>query len=110
MATITTSLALEATTTTATSAKTTFVTTETTIVNTTTHTLSYGDLRLYDQCGGQSWSGKGSCSIGLHCVSKTEWYSQCLPGGGPPILKRPANGPVKIFCFSLVAPGTYEVS
>jgi len=41
-------------------------------------------LALYAQCGGKSWQGSGTCSIGLHCEFKTQWFSQCMWGEAVP--------------------------
>ncbi|KAF6833678.1 endoglucanase 3 precursor [Colletotrichum plurivorum] len=38
----------------------------------------------WDQCGGQGWSGATSCVAGYTCTVSNQWYSQCLPGSGPP--------------------------
>jgi hypothetical protein len=37
-----------------------------------------GTLSEYYQCGGQGWTGTGTCESGTTCVAQNEWYSQCL--------------------------------
>jgi rhamnogalacturonan hydrolase len=37
-----------------------------------------GTLGEYYQCGGQGWTGTGTCESGTTCVAQNEWYSQCL--------------------------------
>ena len=37
-----------------------------------------GTLGEYYQCGGQGWTGTGSCVSGTACVEQNEWYSQCV--------------------------------
>lgn len=80
----------------------------TTLATTTTTTSSAGGpLRVYKQCGGHGWKGTGSCAHGFHCAFVNHWYSQCEPGGvGPQQSSRP--GETSLFCFSLVAPSSYE--
>lgn len=36
--------------------------------------------KVWDQCGGQTWSGPTCCDVGLTCSRTNEWYSQCTPG------------------------------
>ncbi|KAI9147586.1 Endoglucanase 3 [Paramyrothecium foliicola] len=38
----------------------------------------------WGQCGGQNWSGETTCVSGYTCTFSNQWYSQCLPGNGPP--------------------------
>ncbi|OAQ60135.1 3-oxo-5-alpha-steroid 4-dehydrogenase protein [Pochonia chlamydosporia 170] len=35
--------------------------------------------KLYDQCGGKTWTGSTSCPSGAACKIQNEYYSQCLP-------------------------------
>jgi rhamnogalacturonan hydrolase len=35
-------------------------------------------LGEYYKCGGQGWTGTGTCESGTTCVAQNEWYSQCL--------------------------------
>merc|ERR1719438_690482 len=35
---------------------------------------------VWDQCGGQDWSGPTCCEPGSTCHLQNQWYSQCLPG------------------------------
>lgn len=37
-----------------------------------------GTLPKYSQCGGQGWTGSGTCVSGSTCVETNQWYSQCL--------------------------------
>lgn len=39
---------------------------------------------VWGQCGGQGWSGPTTCISGSVCTFQNNWYSQCLPGTGPP--------------------------
>lgn len=34
---------------------------------------------IWDQCGGNSWSGALCCVDGCVCNYQSEWYSQCVP-------------------------------
>ncbi|KAH8602173.1 glycoside hydrolase superfamily [Bisporella sp. PMI_857] len=45
---------------------------------TTTTPASGGTIPKYGQCGGQGWSGSGTCVAGTTCVYSNQWYSQCL--------------------------------
>jgi rhamnogalacturonan hydrolase len=40
--------------------------------------MNLGTLGEYYQCGGQGWTGTGTCESGTTCVAQNEWYSQCL--------------------------------
>merc|ERR1712176_385633 len=35
--------------------------------------------KLYDQCGGQSWTGATCCQAGSTCRAQNKYYSQCVP-------------------------------
>ena len=35
---------------------------------------------LWQQCGGQGWTGPTCCVAGSYCSKQDNWYSQCLPG------------------------------
>ncbi|KAG9855336.1 cellobiohydrolase II, partial [Aureobasidium melanogenum] len=37
-------------------------------------------ISIYGQCGGQNWSGSGSCDAGLSCASVNPYYYQCVSG------------------------------
>ncbi|KAN0092144.1 carbohydrate-binding module family 1 protein [Hyaloscypha variabilis] len=37
-----------------------------------------GTLGEYYQCGGEGWTGTGSCVSGTTCIEQNEWYSQCV--------------------------------
>ncbi|KAI4841612.1 glycoside hydrolase [Aureobasidium sp. EXF-8845] len=37
-------------------------------------------ISVYGQCGGQNWSGSGSCDSGLSCSSVNPYYFQCVSG------------------------------
>lgn len=53
----------------------------TTTADTTTPTGgsgSGGSLPMYSQCGGQGWSGSGTCASGSTCKYSNAYYSQCL--------------------------------
>lgn len=41
-----------------------------------------GAAAIWQQCGGDGWSGPLTCQPGLVCKPKNQWYSQCLPDGG----------------------------
>jgi hypothetical protein len=45
---------------------------------TTTTTSSGGTIPKYGQCGGQGWTGSGTCASGSTCTYSNQWYSQCL--------------------------------
>jgi hypothetical protein len=47
-------------------------------------TESSGVAQLYDQCGGQGWSGPTTCVAFADCQRQNQWYSQCVPGEIPP--------------------------
>lgn len=36
---------------------------------------------IWQQCGGQNWTGGTTCTAGNTCVFRNTWYSQCRPGG-----------------------------
>ncbi|CZS88003.1 probable exoglucanase-6A precursor [Rhynchosporium graminicola] len=38
----------------------------------------------YGQCGGKTWTGDTTCVSGYYCNPNGEYYSQCVPGAGPP--------------------------
>jgi len=40
--------------------------------------------KTYAQCGGKNWSGQTNCCPGNICKPQNDYYSQCLPGSGPP--------------------------
>merc|ERR1712151_1336359 len=42
-----------------------------------TPNLCSGSSGQWEQCGGQSWTGKTCCAEGLTCVSFGAWYSAC---------------------------------
>jgi cellulase len=37
-----------------------------------------GNIQKYQQCGGNGWSGSGTCAAGLTCNKQNDYYSQCL--------------------------------
>merc|ERR1719326_1948233 len=39
---------------------------------------------VWAQCGGKNHNGPTCCTSGSTCVYKSEWYSQCRPGGSAP--------------------------
>ncbi|KAB8071479.1 glycosyl hydrolase family 61-domain-containing protein [Aspergillus leporis] len=39
---------------------------------------SNGTLKKYYQCGGQNWTGSGSCEAGTTCKEWNPYYSQCV--------------------------------
>jgi len=41
-----------------------------------------GQIPVYQQCGGNGWTGGTSCVSGTVCTVVNEWYHQCLPGSG----------------------------
>ncbi|ETS85384.1 pectin lyase F [Pestalotiopsis fici W106-1] len=44
----------------------------------TTAASSSGSIALYAQCGGQGWTGSGSCVSGTTCKQWNDWYHQCV--------------------------------
>jgi rhamnogalacturonan hydrolase len=57
------------------------VTSSTSIIisSTTSSALVTGvTLSKWAQCGGQNWSGSGTCASGTTCTIQNQWYSQCL--------------------------------
>ncbi|KAF9465168.1 hypothetical protein BDZ94DRAFT_1160462 [Collybia nuda] len=38
----------------------------------------------WSQCGGIGWTGSTACVSGNTCTYINDWYSQCIPGTGPP--------------------------
>ncbi|KAH0334648.1 glycoside hydrolase family 6 protein, partial [Aureobasidium melanogenum] len=50
-------------------------------------------ISIYGQCGGQNWSGSGSCDAGLSCASVNPYYYQCVSGtaGATTTSTRPAT-------------------
>ncbi|KAF9466044.1 hypothetical protein BDZ94DRAFT_239945 [Collybia nuda] len=44
---------------------------------------AFAQQPLYAQCGGIGWTGGTTCVSGATCQKLNDWYSQCLPGGGP---------------------------
>ncbi|TGO90291.1 hypothetical protein BPOR_0070g00030 [Botrytis porri] len=57
-------------------------TTSTTIASsagaTSTGGSSSGNIALYMQCGGKSWTGTGTCVSGSTCKAQNDYYSQCV--------------------------------
>jgi len=48
-----------------------------------------GCLREWAQCGGQGWTGQGSCCSGLECQVDNPWWSMCVtaaPDATQPVL------------------------
>lgn len=41
-------------------------------------TAAAGNLSKYSQCGGQGWTGSGTCVSGTTCKTSNPYYSQCL--------------------------------
>lgn len=41
-------------------------------------TNSTGAVKLYNQCGGQGYSGPTACEAPATCVKANDWYSQCI--------------------------------
>uniref|UniRef100_A0A7S1RGA2 CBM1 domain-containing protein n=1 Tax=Alexandrium catenella TaxID=2925 RepID=A0A7S1RGA2_ALECA len=43
---------------------------------------THGDLTAcsgeWQQCGGDAWAGASCCNVGLDCVARDTWYSQCV--------------------------------
>jgi len=37
-------------------------------------------ISVYQQCGGQGWTGTGSCDSGSYCFHQNDYYWQCIPG------------------------------
>jgi pectate lyase len=37
------------------------------------------DAKLYEQCGGQGWTGPTICENYTKCAVQNPWYSQCVP-------------------------------
>ncbi|KIM32948.1 carbohydrate esterase family 16 protein [Serendipita vermifera MAFF 305830] len=40
--------------------------------------------KIWDQCGGKTWTGSTSCVSGATCVYSNEYYSQCIPSTAAP--------------------------
>ncbi|KAJ7098526.1 cellulase [Mycena belliarum] len=38
-----------------------------------------GSLPVWSQCGGQGWTGSGTCVSGTVCNKQNDFYSQCIP-------------------------------
>merc|ERR1711904_219359 len=38
-----------------------------------------GGQAMWQQCGGNNWTGATSCVSGATCRVSNEWYSQCVP-------------------------------
>eukprot|EP00475_Leptophrys_vorax_P021786 TRINITY_DN295_c0_g1_i1.p1 TRINITY_DN295_c0_g1~~TRINITY_DN295_c0_g1_i1.p1 ORF type:complete len:309 (-),score=95.59 TRINITY_DN295_c0_g1_i1:61-987(-) len=36
--------------------------------------------KVYDMCGGATYTGESCCPAGTSCKYQNQWYSQCLPG------------------------------
>jgi hypothetical protein len=75
-------------------------------------------LSIDEQCGGKDWTGSGTCAKGLKCKRQNAWYSQCT-GDHAAFTKihLPTDTSTDeeektptFFCFSLVAPNTYETA
>jgi hypothetical protein len=47
-------------------------------VATTAPVTSGGSIALWQQCGGEGWTGSGTCVDGATCVFNTPYFSQCL--------------------------------
>ncbi|KAA8901793.1 glycosyl hydrolase family 61-domain-containing protein [Sphaerosporella brunnea] len=50
----------------------------TTTAPTTTSASGGGTLAKYSQCGGNGWTGSGTCVAGTICTKLNDFYSQCL--------------------------------
>ncbi|KAL4268733.1 hypothetical protein AB1N83_001917 [Pleurotus pulmonarius] len=47
---------------------------------TPTYVLPIPDaVPLYQQCGGEGYTGQSVCVPGAYCYEYSQWYSQCLP-------------------------------
>ncbi|KAI9155674.1 putative pectate lyase [Paramyrothecium foliicola] len=46
--------------------------------------LAVAQQAVWEQCGGNGWTGGTTCVAGAVCTPQNEWYSQCLPGNAPP--------------------------
>lgn len=42
-------------------------------------------IAVWEQCGGNNWTGSTVCSDGSICVKLNDWYSQCQPDGSSSI-------------------------
>ncbi|RFU23591.1 hypothetical protein B7463_g12747, partial [Scytalidium lignicola] len=58
--------------------RTTTTKTTTAATTTTSSAPTGGTLPEWSQCGGQGWTGSGTCVSGTTCVYSNPWYSQCL--------------------------------
>ena len=38
---------------------------------------------MFEQCGGNNWTGPTCCESGSECAMENEWYSQCTPSDTP---------------------------
>eukprot|EP00931_Biecheleriopsis_adriatica_P077834 TRINITY_DN5131_c0_g1_i4.p1 TRINITY_DN5131_c0_g1~~TRINITY_DN5131_c0_g1_i4.p1 ORF type:complete len:940 (-),score=148.59 TRINITY_DN5131_c0_g1_i4:208-3027(-) len=58
----------------------------------TTTTVALGPCSaVWQQCGGNGWSGHTCCEIGNYCNVQSEWYHQCIPGAAPTPVPIPAS-------------------
>jgi hypothetical protein len=57
---------------------------------------------LYEQCGGQDWTGTTCCAdTGAFCSARSKWYSNCQPAGGTPYPTfYPSVGPTQAGCVA----------
>ncbi|KLO09714.1 hypothetical protein SCHPADRAFT_907541 [Schizopora paradoxa] len=54
---------------------------------------------VWEQCGGEGWTGATICVSGAACTVQNDWYSQCLPSTSAPattvtVGTTPASSPV----------------
>ncbi|KAJ3123126.1 Endo-1,4-beta-xylanase, putative, xyn5A [Nowakowskiella sp. JEL0407] len=40
---------------------------------------AFAQQKVWEQCGGKTWTGTANCAAGTVCEFKSEWYSQCVP-------------------------------
>jgi cellobiose dehydrogenase (acceptor) len=45
-------------------------------------TQSSTTIAPWGQCGGQTWTGSGTCAEGWTCQEQNSWYSQCVQNSG----------------------------
>lgn len=56
----------------------TTLSTSTTSAPATSSSAAAGTLPKWSQCGGQGWTGTGTCVAGTTCTYSNPYYSQCL--------------------------------
>ncbi|KAL3292173.1 endoglucanase-4 [Colletotrichum asianum] len=77
----------------------------TSVAPTTTKPPSNGEVTqgLYQQCGGNGWTGPTACPAYAACSTMDSYYAQCRPtpaaGGGQPLMKQLFHLPLLLILF-----------